>query len=200
MLGRTIASPREIVKVRATIFSMTPGDAIAKQLCLKCGLCCNGVIFRDVELQPADNAARLQSLGLPVRTPRTAAGQEKFPQPCAALDGCRCRIYADRPTYCQQFECALFKAVRAGRVEAPAALRLIRTTRDRAERVLRLLHELGDTDERVSLSVRFRKVAKHFHAGAPTEEAADTFGELTLAVHDLNVLLSEKFYPGGTEH
>ena len=179
---------------------MTSLDSIAEQLCLQCGLCCNGVIFRDVELQPGDDATRLKSLGLPIRAPRAAGGNAKFPQPCAALDGCRCRIYSDRPTYCRQFECALFKAVHAGHIETAAALRLIRTTRDRAERVLRLPHELGDTDERVSLSVRFRKVAKHFHAGAPTEEAADTFGELTLAVHDLNVLLSEKFYPGGTEH
>ncbi len=178
---------------------MTPDNSIAEQLCLKCGLCCNGVIFRDVELQPGDNAARLQSLGLHVRAPRTAAGRAKFPQPCAALDGCRCRIYADRPTYCRQFECALFKAVRAGRIDVSAALHLIRTTRDRAARVLRLLHELGDTDERASLAVRFRKVAKRLHAGAPTEEAADTFGELTLAVHDLNVLLSETFYPGGRD-
>jgi hypothetical protein len=29
-----------------------------------------------------------------------------------------------------------------------------------------------------------------------TEETAATFGELTLAVHDLNVLLSQAFYPG----
>jgi hypothetical protein len=32
------------------------------QLCLTCGLCCNGVIFANVGLRPGDDAARPQPL------------------------------------------------------------------------------------------------------------------------------------------
>ena len=34
------------------------------QLCPKCGLCCNGVLFADVELRKGDDAERLAELGL----------------------------------------------------------------------------------------------------------------------------------------
>src|SRR6266850_7311964 len=107
-------------------------------LCLQCGLCCNGVIFADVKLQPGDDPVRLQSIGLPISTPHSALRIPHFSQPCAALDGCRCRIYSDRPTYCRQFDCLLLKSVIEGRTETSEALRIILTARQRAEKVLRL--------------------------------------------------------------
>ena len=118
----------------------------------------------------------------------------KFPQPCRALEGCRCRIYRDRPTYCRQFECLLLKAVKAGRIETVAALRTIRSARRRAEKVKRLLRELGDDEEHVALSARFRRVKKRVEKGTPDLKTAELFGELTLAMHDLNVVLSAEFY------
>src|SRR6266581_3782971 len=87
------------------------------QLCLSCGLCCNGVIFADVKLQPSDDASRLRALGLRISTPHSKFRTPTFDQPCAALGGCRCRIYAERPRYCREFECVLFKSVKAGRLE-----------------------------------------------------------------------------------
>lgn len=81
-------------------------------------------------------------------------------QPCVAFDGCCCRIYAERPAYCRQFECLLLKSVKAGARDTAGALRLIRETRERTETVRRLLRALGDTDERLSLSQRFRRTAR----------------------------------------
>lgn len=171
--------------------------AMVEQLCLKCGLCCNGVIFRDVVLQPGDDPARLKSLGLPLRAGRSPGGRTKFPQPCAAFDGCRCGVYADRPRYCREFECALLQAVQVKKLGIPAALRQIGRARQRADRVLSLLRALGDQDEQAALSVRFRRLTKRFETGPPaTTAAAGLFGELTLAAHDLDVVLSGRFYPG----
>ena len=67
-------------------------EASAQSLCLACGLCCNGVLFKDVELREGDDAAKLKSLGLPLEQLKR---KRRFPQPCAALcaDN-RCRIYA----------------------------------------------------------------------------------------------------------
>lgn len=167
-----------------------PAKAIA-QLCPQCAMCCNGVLFKDVELQPGDDAAKLRRIGLPFVTSRKL----KFPQPCAALDGCRCRIYADRPSRCRDFECALLKSVAAGETEVPAALRTIRETQKRAEKVRRLLRASGDANERLALSLRFKRTQRRFESSPFDEGAGDTFGELTLAVHNLNLLLREKFYP-----
>ncbi len=183
------------------------GQAI-DQLCLQCGLCCNGVLFRDVELQPGDDAGKLKALGMPVRSKAQSSKRNvqtgKFNQPCTALGAdCRCRIYADRPSRCRQFECALLLEVIAGGTEVEPALKLIRSTRRKADKVLKLMRDIGDTNEAVSLSVRFRKLRQRFEAGdidewlaqQSEEELFDLYGQLTLAVHDLNSVLAEKFYP-----
>ncbi len=167
----------------------------SNQLCLECGLCCNGVIFADGQLQPDDDAERLSALGLVLKRP-TRLGGSKFKQPCAAFDGCRCRIYGDRPQYCREFECLLLKSVTDGKTEFVAAQRIIRTARRRADKVKRLLRSLGDGDEQIALSVRFRRMQKRFEREILDEESAHLYGELTLAVHDLHVLLSDAFYPG----
>lgn len=173
-------------------------DAVIGELCPTCGLCCNGVIFADVRLQPGDDAPRLRSLGLPVGTPRSGARLPRLTQPCAAFDGSRCRTYADRPQYCRQFECVLLKSVQAARTEPAAALCIIRTARARADKVRRLLRALGDTDESLRLSARFRRMGKRLMKRDLDEETADTYAQLTLAVHDLNLLLCDAFYPGST--
>ena len=174
---------------------MMTSASVAEKLCLACGLCCDGALFRDVELQPDDDAARLVALGLPVERRKT---QARFPQPCAALCADqRCRVYSERPRHCRDFECALFQSVAAGRTRLTAALRLVATARQRAERVRRGLRVLGDADEPTALSVRFRRTAKRLETGATDAASADTFSRITLAFHRLNVLLSEKFYPGG---
>ncbi len=179
----------------ATKQPMPPNDS--DSICLECGLCCNGVIFAKGQLQPSDDVKRLRSLGLKFApNSKPAARNPKFLQPCAAFDGCRCNIYSERPHYCQQFECLLLKSVIDGRTEKAAALRTIRTARQRVEKVKRLLHELGNVDESVALSLRFRKTKKHIESQPLDESTAELFGELSLAVHDLNLLLAQAFYPG----
>lgn len=174
--------------------TMNPGDS--NSLCLECGLCCNGVIFADGQLQPEDDAGRLRSLGLRIApNSKSETRNPKFMQPCAVFDGCRCGIYSERPAYCRAFECLLLKSVKAGSTDTARALRIIRNARRRVDTVKRLLRELGNAEEAVALSKRFRKVKRQLETGAWDDETADKFGELTLAVHDLNVLLSEAFYP-----
>src|SRR5215510_12602141 len=100
---------------------------------------------------------QLLTLGLPLLQPesgrtRSNTRNPKFPQPCAAFDGCRCRIYAQRPRHCHAFECLLLKSVKAGQTKKDAALEIIRTAKKRADKVWRLLRELGDFDEEVALS------------------------------------------------
>ena len=168
----------------------------SNSLCLECGLCCNGVIFANGQLQPGDDEDRLRSLGLKFEPNRKSQiVNRKFVQPCAAFDGCRCKIYSERPKYCRAFECLLLKSVKAGRMDTTAALLVIRTARQRVKNVKRLLRDLGNAQEDVALSKRFRKVKRRLESGPFNDEAAEKFGELTLAVHDLNVLLSEAFYP-----
>jgi hypothetical protein len=89
----------------------------------------------------------------------------------------------------------LLKSVAAGESGVAEALRVIRDAQKRAEKVRRLLSALGDDDESQPLSLRFKRTQRRMESGSLSEAAADTFGELTLAVHDLNLLLRGNFYP-----
>jgi Fe-S-cluster containining protein len=149
-----------------------------------------------VKLQPGEAAERLRALGLPVSDSQSPARQPRLHQPCAAFDGCRCRVYAERPQYCREFECLLLKSVKAGATAPAAALRTIRTARQRADKVTRLLQALGDSDEHFALSARFRRTARRLEAAERDTKTARLYSKLSLAMHELNLLLSQTFYPG----
>jgi hypothetical protein len=55
---------------------------------------------------------------------------------------------------------------------------------------------LGDTEETLALAVRFRRTVRRLERSKLDGRAADLHAQLTLAVHDLNRLLAEAFYPG----
>lgn len=172
---------------------MCGGDS--NSLCLECGLCCNGVIFANGQLQPEDDAAHLHSLGLRLSGNQNSKIKiQKFAQPCACFDGRHCNIYSERPKYCREFECLLLKSVKVGRTDRPAALRVIRRARKRVEKVKRLLRDLGNAEEDLALNKRFQKVKRQMETSSLNDKTAEKFGELTLAVHDLNLLLSDAFY------
>ena len=158
-------------------------------LCLKCGLCCNGVLFGSVKLQTGEDANRFAELGLRIRGRR-------FAQPCAALAGCSCLIYSQRPDYCRQFECLVFQRVAQGAIDRSKALRLIRKAKAKAREVESILERLGNTDDSLDLSARFRHVAKAVENPVSDPEAVAVFAELTQSFHELNLLLREEFYPG----
>ena len=175
-----------------TTSPMSSTGSLPEQLCLTCGICCNGVLFKDVQLQPGDDAEALKALGLSLQRRSCKA---RFAQPCVALAAeNRCRIYAERPVRCRDFECALFKAVQAGKLEAAAALCTIRATLGRANEVRRLLRVLGDQDDRTALSLRFKRVQRRLQRSLPDEATAAAFADLSLAVHDLNLRLQREFY------
>jgi Fe-S-cluster containining protein len=169
----------------------------AENLCLACGLCCDGSLFDNVQLGADEDAKKLKALGLPLAVTRGRAAVTYFRQPCAALCADRaCRVYADRPGQCRAFECGVYKDAHAGRIEEASALSLVKKARRKADHIRRLLHDLGDTDETRSLGDRFRRTQRRMEAGGGDGDAAAEamFAELGLAVHQFNLLAHEKFY------
>jgi len=164
--------------------------ASIEQLCPNCGLCCNGVLFADVELQKGDNAGRLIDLGMSLKK---KGMKRAFVQPCRCFDGKLCRIYADRPKRCATFECGLLKRVQSGEMLAPAALKCIADAKELVEKVRRLLRRLGDDNEQLALTKRYGKMmAKPVDLSAG-EDIGETRGELMMAVNDLMHVLQPEF-------
>jgi hypothetical protein len=167
-----------------------PTDAVA-QLCPNCGLCCNGVLFADVELRAGDDVNRLKKLGLTLE--KKGQGKLAFAQPCACFDGKLCTIYADRPKRCRTFECGLLKRVQDGELDADAALKTIAYTKRQAEKVRVLLRQLGQKDESLAMTKRYARAMSAPIDLSDDESDAERRGELMLAVDDLMHLFHLSF-------
>lgn len=163
---------------------------VASQLCPHCGFCCNGVLFDDVRLQKGEKIAKLTAAGLVFER---VGGHRRFRQPCPAFDGSLCRVYNDRPCYCRQFECQLFQEVRRGQRPLASARRAIQQARRQAQASLKLLRELGQNDESLSLTERYRQVFE-----APWDLSGDPAicrkrDRLLRSVHQLTLTLEQIF-------
>lgn len=92
------------------------------RLCRHCGLCCDGTLFAWVPLS-APEATRLPQLGLSVIQREGATPALR--QPCSALQGKDCRVYAGRPAPCRSFRCHQLIALGEGEAsEAEATARV----------------------------------------------------------------------------
>jgi Fe-S-cluster containining protein len=165
-------------------------DAIS-QLCPNCGLCCNGVLFADVELRAGDDAKRLTKLGLTLG--EKGHGKLAFAQPCACFDGKLCGIYADRPKRCRTFECGLLKRVQDDGLEANAALKTISRTKRQVETVRGLLRQLGQKDEQLAMTKRYALAMSAPIDLSDHENDTERRGELMLAVDELMQQLQRDF-------
>src|SRR5262245_59147143 len=119
---------------------MTP--PLTDTLCTKCGLCCDGTLFADVELVGQAEIARLEIMGMDVEDEDRNMGL--LSQPCAALRGTRCGIYAHRPKCCRVFQCHLLQNAERGDVTFDRAIEQIADAREQIRQVRAMLGRLGN--------------------------------------------------------
>jgi hypothetical protein len=126
-------------------------DTAASRLCAACGMCCNGVLFHGMQVQPQDSLRSLASKGL---KPKRRDGDLYFPQPCPAHRDSCCQIYNDRPQRCRAFVCKQLTVVIDGKKTEAAALEKIREARVLTDEIFDLLVALGDSRNHRALAVR----------------------------------------------
>jgi Fe-S-cluster containining protein len=160
------------------------------QLCPNCGLCCNGVLFADVELRKGDDVQQLAELGLPLEK---KGRKQAFAQPCACFDGTLCRIYSERPAYCRTFECGLLKRVQAGELDAGAALETIAQAKRQVEKVCEFLRCAGSDDGRLALSHRYGRAMSEPVDLSGGKASAGLPGKLMTTYRDLMQMLRRDF-------
>jgi len=129
---------------------MTP--LLTDTLCTQCGLCCDGTLFADVELGGQAEVARLEIMGMEVENENANVGL--LSQPCAALRGTQCGIYAHRPKCCRVFECHLLQNAQRGTVSVERALEHIADAREQIRHVRDLLARLGNRDKNLPIKER----------------------------------------------
>lgn len=151
-------------------------------------MCCDGVMFHGVKLQPKDSTKALAGFGLRIRRKR---GSEMFLQPCAAFKGCRCAIYEDRPERCRLFECKQLKQMIAGEISEAAALERVASARAAVTRVMEILHHAGDKNSRRCIAERCDGILEKSPAVFP--ELADYQQPLRRAQRELEEILATDF-------
>lgn len=168
-------------------------QALTDTLCTRCGLCCDGTLFADVELVGQAEVTRLEIMGLDVEANGTDVGL--LSQPCAALRGRQCSIYAHRPKCCRTFECQLLQDVRRGAVPVEAAEGKIAQALERIRRVRDLLTQLGGGD--ASLPLKERCAEALARDGDATPGVKRKRAELEAAMSDVEAIIWQTFLGSG---
>lgn len=98
--------------------------AVEAQLCVGCGMCCDGTIFSHADIASDEFVQPSVEKHL-----RVVSESRQLPQRCAILDddAC-CTEYQDRPSPCRAFSCALLSAVNADELSVDSAKALIEST------------------------------------------------------------------------
>lgn len=105
---------------------MLVGMTLSK-LCLACGLCCDGSLFRFVPAQESEAELHLK-LGLPVVQ---QSGRAAMALPCRRLSERQCTVYEERPSGCRAYVCRLGDELERGEVSFAHALAVVREAQRR---------------------------------------------------------------------
>ena len=164
-------------------------------LCTRCGLCCDGSLFADVELANRDEALALEVMGLEVEDADEEGGG-LLVQPCRALKGKRCSIYPHRPDCCRTFECRLLQQVRRGTVGVARAKEKIAEVLQRIECVKELVVQLGPGNEQLPLKERSAEAVELSENRAADPKINRKRTELKAAMDAVERLIQETFLGG----
>jgi uncharacterized protein len=163
--------------------------SLTETLCTRCGLCCDGSLFADVELAGRAEATRLEAMGIAIEDDDRDGAL--LLQPCAALQGKRCAIYEHRPKCCRTFECRLLQDVRRGAVGVERAKERIAETQNRIRHVRNLMGRLGPHDGRLPLrEICAETLAKDADADPKVNRRR---AELEAAMTDVEHLIRKTF-------
>jgi len=150
-------------------------------------MCCNGVLFHSVVLQPGDSERALSAAGLKIKRRGRAP---HFLQPCSAHRDSLCTIYDRRPVRCRLFNCRQLLCLASGEITEGMALEKIRETRDLVHHANDLMRRAGETNPRRALAHRFANLMTD---PSPGSEAAQLRGQLASIMRELESLLEKNF-------
>ncbi|MDZ4789505.1 MAG: YkgJ family cysteine cluster protein [Blastochloris sp.] len=168
--------------------AISEATAAATRVCAACGMCCNGVLFSHVVLQPTDVARTLRVRGLKLKS--RGDGLHLY-QPCPAHVGSCCTVYEQRPERCRVFNCRQIEELMTGKSSEVVALERIAHARKLADRVRELLRLAGDRREHKALATRFEMVL--LPPLDPAPEAAAAREALVPAMQELEAVLLRDF-------
>lgn len=162
----------------------------ARRLCGACGLCCNGVLFHTVRLQPGDAPRELAALGLKLKRKHR---QDWILQPCPAYRDAQCSIYAQRPERCRLFECRQLQRMGTGEITEAMALEKIHEVQGRAAQLDALSRRRDGSLRKGPLSKRCETALAELFDATTHPELVGQREELARGLAELEAMLDEQF-------
>lgn len=170
-----------------------PDLSLTDTLCTRCGLCCDGSLFADVELATTDEASTLEIMGLEIEEDDD---HDVLVQPCAALQEKRCSVYAHRPECCRTFECRLLQQTKRGAISVEQAKAKIAEALKQIERVKELIGQLQEGEERLPLMERCVEALARSGEVAADPGIIRTRTELRATMRSVEHLIQKTFLGG----
>jgi len=161
-------------------------------ICMGCGVCCDGTMYRTVDVAADDRIELLEVAGLVFSTRDDVTS---FRQPCSAFGHGCCSVYDGRPSVCRGYRCLLLRRHEAGEVSRDEARSLIARTVALRDRVRSGLTAYVGTDDLTSLDGLYRRMMAKFEAQPDPAAARREHSDLLLTVVALRVILAREFEP-----
>ena len=154
-------------------------------ICLACGLCCDGTLLGFVQLESEEVPVMKELMQV-----ENANGDGVFIQPCSKYcDGCT--IYSKRPKQCASFKCGLLKSFEKKELDFDMAIELINEVKQRkivVEKKLALQEFKLQSHSFYFKMVELNRLHKSMSSPS-TQNYLDLISELK----QLDEILSEKF-------
>ena len=162
------------------------------EICVGCGMCCDGTMYQHVVLRADDDLVPLTAAGAVFDVTN---GDDCFRQPCPAFGSGCCSMYEDRPAVCRKYRCALLQRFEAGEVSSDDALELIAGTTALRDQVRPAVERFVGSDHPQALTSLFELLSARFDTdGDPAALRRDN-AEMLLDVTTLQRLLTRYFEP-----
>ena len=110
-----------------------------QNLCLSCGLCCDGTIFTHGPVSAAEPVEVFRAAGIRITPDRGGEGRYELPLPCLRFENGRCQTYGCRPAICSSYRCRLLRRVEAGKMTLQEAKGIVQSAREKRRRLRPLL-------------------------------------------------------------
>lgn len=117
-----------------------------QQICINCGLCCDGTLFNRAILKAGEKGHLPEKME---QAYAKNADEEFFRLPCLYFDG-KCSIYDQKKAHiCSAFKCKLLKQFSKNEVSQNEALSTIENAKKLRHEIYKLAHTVFGNDEKL---------------------------------------------------
>ena len=156
-------------------------------ICLSCGLCCDGTLIGFVQLEKEEVSRVTKFMDVDVTHCNGI-----FLQPCDKYcDGCT--IYANRPNQCASFNCDLLKSIEQKELAFNSAIEIVQEVKQLRAMIEDKLANLRIELKSESFYFKMIELKNWLQKANPTDSLTQSHQELISDLKQLDTLMSKRF-------